>query len=250
MSNEKKNPNNVFVKLKTDKGARAIAITITVMLLVLTAIIMTTVIANRAAKEALPEAPDSEPAGVVDPDEDREPQGPQQPENTDTPQQPDNTPTDVLPSRFLLPVSGVMQKKHSADVQVFSDTMGDYRVHLGIDIGTVAGASVCAMADGVISQVWEDFSMGQCIAISHGGNAYTIYKNLSAELPAQIKTGVAVKAGDVIGTVGESAMVELSDEPHLHVEMTVNGLQVDPTAYLDEDAMATLKEDTNYEDAS
>jgi len=32
--------------------------------------------------------------------------------------------------------------------------------------------------------------------------------------------------------------------------MTVNGIQVDPTEYLGEDAMATLKEDTNYEDAS
>ena len=247
-----KESNNIFVKLKEDKGARAIAITVVVMLLVLTAIIITTVIANRAAKNELPEDLGSEPAGVTDPEDTMQPEQP-------TPEIPDDSKdkaedtvidTNALPSRFLLPVSGVMQKKHSADVQVFSDTMGDYRVHLGIDIGTVAGASVCAMADGVISQVWEDFSMGQCIAISHGGNAYTIYKNLSAELPAQIKTGVAVKAGDVIGTVGESAMVELSDEPHLHVEMTVNGLQVDPTAYLDEDAMATLKEDTNYEDAS
>ena len=45
-------------------------------------------------------------------------------------------------------------------------------------------------------------------------------------------------------------MVEVADEPHLHLEMTVNGIQVDPTDYLDEDAMATLGEDTNYEDAS
>lgn len=92
--------------------------------------------------------------------------------------------------------------------------------------------------------------MGQCVAIAHGGDAYTIYKNLSATLPEYIKTGVAVKAGDVIGTVGESAMTEVADAPHLHLEMTVGGLQVDPTDYLDEDAMATLNEDTNFEDAS
>ena len=240
--------NNLFAKLKNDKGARAIAITITVMLLVLTAIIITTVIANRAAKEVLPPVEDT-PAGVTDPDDTvPETQGPA----ADTPDQPapDDTQTNALPSRFLLPVSGVMQKKHSAEVQVFSDTMGDYRVHLGIDIGTVAGASVSAMADGVISQIWEDVSMGQCIAVAHGGGAYTIYKNLSATLPEHVKVGTAVKAGDVIATVGESAMVEVCDEPHLHLEMTVNGLQVDPTDYLDEDAMATLREDVNYEDAS
>ena len=92
--------------------------------------------------------------------------------------------------------------------------------------------------------------MGQCVAVAHSGNAYTIYKNLSAELPEGVVVGATVKAGDVIGTVGESAMVEVADEPHLHVEMTVNGLQVDPMEYLDEDAKATLSEDTNYEDVS
>lgn len=245
--------NNVFAKLKEDKGARAIAITVAVMLLVLTAIIITTVIANRAAKEDLPIDQGSEPAGVTDPDDTTDGNSP----TTDEKPTPDKDETqdtvvdpDALPSRFLLPVAGVLQEKHDADMQVFSDTMGDYRVHIGVDIGTVAGASVSAMADGVISQVWEDVSMGHCVAVAHSGNAYTIYKNLAAELPEHIKTGVAVKAGDVIGTVGESAMVEVSEEPHLHLEMTVNGLAVDPTEYLDEDAMATLLEDTNFEDAS
>ncbi|MBR6727495.1 MAG: M23 family metallopeptidase [Clostridia bacterium] len=241
---------NIFVKLKEDKSARAITLTVTVMLLVLTAIIVTTVIANRAANNR-PADPDT-PAGVTDPDPTPDPA----PDNTPGDQSPEvkppveDKPTDVLPSRFLLPVSGVMQKKHSADLQVFSDTMGDYRVHLGIDIGTVAGANVSAMADGTVTQVWEDFYMGQCVAVAHSGNAYTIYKNLSAELPEGVVVGAAVKAGDIIGTVGESAMVEVAEEPHLHVEMTVNGLQVDPTDYLDEDAKATLNEDTNYEDAS
>ncbi len=245
-----KSNHNIFMKLKEDKGARAIAITVTVMLLVLTAIIITTVIANRAVKNNLPtEIPDSEPAGITDPEQ-NEPQVPDRP--TQAPQTPpaDQTDANALPKRFLLPVSGVLQKKHDADMQVFSDTMCDYRVHLGIDIGTMAGASVSAMADGVISQVWEDVSMGQCIAVAHSGNSYTIYKNLAATLPSSVKVGAAVKAGDVIGTVGESAMIEVADEPHLHLEMTVNGLQVDPTDYLDEDAMATLGEDTNYEDAS
>jgi murein DD-endopeptidase MepM/ murein hydrolase activator NlpD len=239
---------NIFVKLKEDKSARAITITITVMLLVLTTIIVTTVIANRAVTET----PDT-PAGITDPDNTPAPTPDTQKPDTQKPEQTppaQDKPTDVLPSRFLLPVSGVMQKKHSAELQVFSDTMGDYRVHLGIDIGTVAGANVSAMADGTVAQVWEDFYMGQCVAVAHSGNAYTIYKNLSAELPEGVVVGATVKAGDVIGTVGESAMVELADEPHLHVEMTVNGLQVDPTDYLDEDAKATLNEDTNYEDVS
>ncbi|MBO5327490.1 MAG: peptidoglycan DD-metalloendopeptidase family protein [Clostridia bacterium] len=251
-----KSNKNIFLKLKEDKGARAIAITVTVMLLVLTAIIITTVIANRAVKNDLPmDDIGSEPAGVTDPDENQQqPDTPVDPNPAPTPDQnpptTDQTDANALPKRFLLPVAGVLQEKHNADMQVFSDTMGDYRVHLGIDIGTIEGASVCAMADGVIAQVWEDVSMGQCVAISHSGNSYTIYKNLAVTLPDSVKVGAAVKAGDVIGTIGESAMVEIAEQPHLHLEMTVNGLLVNPTDYLDADAMATLGEDANYEDVS
>lgn len=258
-----KKKNQLFVKLKEDKGARAIAITVTVMLLVLTAIIITTVIANRAARKE--EIPTSDDGGVIAPEpeqndlpvqkdvEDTPAPAPAGEEKHETP--PVNTgmnsaPADVLPERLILPVSGVLQKSHDPALQVFSSTMGDYRTHLGVDIGTIPGAAVSAMADGVIAQVWEDISMGQCVAVKHGGDAYTIYKNLSAELPEQTAVGRTVKAGDVIGYVGETAMVEVGEEPHLHVEMTVNGLQVDPTAYLDADAMATLHESTDFEDVS
>ena len=243
---------NLFVKLKEDKGARAIAITVTVMLLVLTAIIITTVVANRAVSgtDVIPMPDDSTQAGVNDPTTDGEQPDRNPNEETPTPPADEQTGADVIPERFLLPVYGVMQKKHDAEVQVFSPTMGDYRVHLGIDVGTAAGASVSAMADGVIAQVWEDVRMGQCVAIKHGGECYTIYKNLSAELAEGTVVGAAVKAGDVIGTVGESAMVEIAEEPHLHLEMTVNGLQVNPVDYLDDEAKATLNQDVNYEDAS
>ena len=238
--------NKLFEKLRTDKGARAIALTVVLMLLILTVIIVATVIANRAAtNDPLPPVDDT-PAGVEDPDTNDGPGNNEEPPATEQP----DTPSSTLPSKFLLPVSGVLLSNHDADLQVFSPTMGDYRVHLGIDIGTVEGATVSAMADGTVAQIWDDVRMGRCLAIKHGGEAYTIYKNLKAEHPEGIVVGAAVKTGDAIGTVGETAMVEVATDPHLHVEMTVNGIQVDPTAYFDEDAMATLKEDTNYEDAS
>ena len=237
---------NLFVKLKEDKGARAIALTVTIMLLVLTAIIIMTVVANRATTEKLP-PDDSAQVGVQDPSDQTPDETPEDP----TPAHEDSqTGADVLPERFLLPDSGVMQQKQDNALQVVSPTMGDYRVHLGIDIGTVAGASVSAMADGTITQIWEDVRMGQCVAVKHGGDCYTVYKNLSLELPEGVVVGAGVKAGDVIGTVGDTAMVEVAEEPHLHLEMTVGGLQVNPLDYLDEDAKATLNEDVNYEDVS
>ena len=240
--------NKFFQTLRDDKGARAIAVTVLVMLLVLTAIIVTTVIANRAPNEDPLPPEDSSQVGIEDPDDKPGEETPDdKPGEGETPE---DKPTDALPTEFLLPVSGVLRSVHDADLQVFSPTMGDYRVHLGIDIGTVAGAAVSAMADGTVAQIWDDVRMGRCLAVKHGGDSYTIYKNLTAEHPEGIVVGATVKAGDVIGTVGESAMVEIAEEPHLHLEMTVAGIQVDPTEYLSEDAMATLKEDTNYEDAS
>ena len=102
-----KSNNNIFMKLKEDKGARAIAITVTVMLLVLTAIIITTVIANRAVKNDLPmDDVGSEPAGVTDPDQDenqQQPDTPVDPAPDQTPPATDQTDANALPKHFLLP---------------------------------------------------------------------------------------------------------------------------------------------------
>ncbi len=139
-----------------------------------------------------------------------------------------------------LPVSGTITKGHDSTIQVWSETMGDYRVHLGVDIETAESAPVCAAADGTVSKVWDDALMGRCVAISHDGDIYTFYKNLDTTLASGIKEGAKVKCGQEIGKVGESALAELADEPHLHIEMTVKGLAVDPRDYFSKEAKDTL----------
>jgi murein DD-endopeptidase MepM/ murein hydrolase activator NlpD len=125
--------------------------------------------------------------------------------------------------------------------------MNDYRVHLGIDVITTDGAPVYSVADGTVMQIWEDVRMGQCIAVKHNGDAVSIYKNVSTELPKGIIEGAKVKAGQQIATVGTTAMVEIADEPHLHFEMTVGGLSVDPLEYFSTKDVETLSKDTSYE---
>ncbi len=148
-----------------------------------------------------------------------------------------------------LPVaSGTVSKGHDASIQVWSDTLGDYRVHLGLDIITSEAAAVYAAADGEIARVWDDALMGKCVAIAHDGKVFTIYKNLSAELPENIKEGAKIARGQKIGTVGESAISELAEEPHLHLEMTVDGISVDPTEYFTKDMKDKLGIDKSYED--
>lgn len=151
-----------------------------------------------------------------------------------------------LPS-FSLPVSGKLSAVHDSELQVFSQTMNDYRVHLGIDILAEEGAPVYAAADGTVMQIWEDVRMGQCIAVKHSGDAVSIYKNVSPQFPQGIIEGAKVNAGQQIATIGSSAMVEIAEEPHLHFEMTVGSLAVDPLEYFSSTDVSTLQKDTAYE---
>lgn len=149
-----------------------------------------------------------------------------------------------------LPVSaGVIAKDHDPTIQVYSATMGDYRVHIGLDIATDDAAPVMAVAAGKVTKVWEDALMGTCVAIDHGDDDKTvsIYKNLSKELASGITENATVKAGQKLGVVGDTAILELADEPHLHFEMTVGGISVDPKDYFEADDMAVLNKDGAYE---
>ena len=151
------------------------------------------------------------------------------------------------PPTFVLPVSGAMSKGHDLTLQVFSNTMRDWRVHNGIDIVAASGSPVYAAADGTVSAIWEDVSYGTCISLSHEGECITYYKNLNPILAEGVTVGAEVKQGQLIAAVGESAMVEIADEPHLHFELSVEGEYVDPTEYFDSASVAVLEQDTAYE---
>ena len=236
-------------KLKDLKVNRAAVLTAVVLIAALAVIISVTVATNRSKKKDS-ELPKNDPPKVTTqtpqstaPTDDPTPEStkPEKPADTTGSAQVE----DKLPS-FILPVNGILSKKHDATVQVYSNTMKDYRVHLGVDIVTESDAPVYSAADGKISKIWEDPMMGYCIAIKHGGDCYTIYKNLSEMLPEGISEGTSVRAGQLIGSVGESAMIEVAEEPHLHFEMTVSDLSVDPLEYFDEVSLESLKIDASH----
>ena len=143
---------------------------------------------------------------------------------------------------FISPVAGVLSQTHNTEVPVYSLTMNDYRTHAGVDILAVSGASVCAAADGIVGEIWEEPMMGVCLSIEHKGGARSIYKNLSPQLPDGIAAGAAVRAGDRIGAIGESALMEIADSPHLHYELEIDGVSVNPADY-----MLIGSDDTGYE---
>ena len=241
---------SLLERLKNSKIDRSAVITTCLLLVAVIIITTVAIIGNRSKQNDAQPLPDTGKNPVTDvvpenPD-DKDPTDEKPNDDKPTVKPDDSKPVeDKLPT-FSLPVSGAVLKKHDPTVQVFSNTMNDYRVHLGVDIVTEAAAPVYSAADGKIEKIWEDTLMGYCIAIKHGGASYTIYKNLAKELPDGIAEGVSVRAGQLIASVGESAMIEVADEPHLHFEMTVSDLSVDPLKYFDEQALASLGIDASY----
>ncbi len=133
---------------------------------------------------------------------------------------------------FYCPVNGNVIKGHSEDTLVFSETMGDYRVHMGIDIAADRGTEVVSFTDGVVAAIEEDYFYGMTVVIAHDNGVISYYKNLDTALAENIIVGSEVLAGQAIGKVGSTARIESADESHLHFELVVNGTQVNPVPEL------------------
>ena len=139
-----------------------------------------------------------------------------------------------------------MLKGFSVDLPVWSLTMEDYRAHTGIDVSAACGSAVYAMSSGVITDIFEDPLMGVSMTVIHTDGNTAVYQNLASELPEGIKEGVSVSAGQVIASVGDTAMIEQCETDHLHLELyTPTGERVNPETLLDFSAVG--KEDTGNE---
>lgn len=151
-----------------------------------------------------------------------------------TPPDPDTNEGEGKPTLFIAPSVGTVVNNHSLEVPVFSNTLGEWRIHTGIDIGTEDGADVFAAAAGTVSAVYDDPFMGRTVEITHTNNMVTLYSNLKRE--EALTVGTEVTSGQKIGSVGDTALNELAEEPHLHFEMKIKGASVNPLDYIGEDS--------------
>ena len=159
---------------------------------------------------------------------------------------PDDKPIVADKVSFISPLTnGNMSKEWSADIPVFSDRMEDYRVHLGVDLEADAGTPVYAAADGTIESVEFDPMMGQTIVISHANGYKSVYRNLQTKIADGIAAGTVVKAGDEIGAVGDTALVEISQAPHLHFEIYKDDNCENPLSHI---TVTPIDDETYYED--
>lgn len=139
---------------------------------------------------------------------------------------------DVLPTVRVRPVNGYIGKEFSEDELIYAPTMNDFRTHDGVDIVGDIGTPVSALADGTVADVYDDPFMGTTVVLKHSGGLVSSYSNLSAELPQEIYVGATVSVGDTIGGIGETALIESAEVPHVHVSIFLDEHAVDPEEYL------------------
>jgi murein DD-endopeptidase MepM/ murein hydrolase activator NlpD len=102
--------------------------------------------------------------------------------------------------------------------------LGFTRMHQGVDFGAREGTPVLAAEDGVVTQASLAGGYGNVIRIRHAAGWATGYAHLSGYAPG-IAPGAHVTRGEVIGFVGHTG---LATGPHLHFEVSLNGVKVDP----------------------
>ena len=112
---------------------------------------------------------------------------------------------------------------------VFNPTQGHWATHQGVDLIAEAGTAVKCSFDGTVKTVTDDSFHGTTVVISHDGGYETTYKLLDE---VSLKAGDKVAEGDTIGTVSGDALAEMAQGAHLHLELSKDGVLVDPTAYI------------------
>ena len=137
---------------------------------------------------------------------------------------------DKKPNQTMLPVSGQTVTGYAMDCLSYNATTRDWRVHNGIDIAAEAGTAVCAAADGTVYTTYEDDAMGTTVVIHHDGGYVTVYSSLGANL--SVSAGDKVTMGQVIGCVGNTALLESAIGDHLHFSVSHNDKAMDPLSFL------------------
>ena len=129
--------------------------------------------------------------------------------------------------KFTLPLGTDILKDYSHGEMVSSKTMGDWRVHNGIDFTGGENSQVLAIQSGTVKAVYTDEMWGTVVEIDHGNTMVAKYCGLKEGTTP--KKGATVKNGQEIGALN-TVPVEAADGLHLHLEITVNGSTVDPLA--------------------
>lgn len=142
---------------------------------------------------------------------------------------------DVL---FVLPIdNGVIFK----DYGFHYDNLYGATVHKGFDFSADEGTSVKAVLGGTVKEVVDDNMLNEnYVTVEHADGRLTTYKYIVPSTGLQV--GDTVSQGDVIGTVAPAAGGEMKYGAHLHFELEVDGVTVDPVNCFNSDDLVFADE--------
>lgn len=149
-----------------------------------------------------------------------------------TPEETPSQPTAEVPEvpETVMPVSGNVLENYAMDRLTYNPTTRDWRVHSGVDLAAEVGTPVKAAKTGTVKEVYEDDYYGVTVVMEHDGGYTTCYSNLAAE--TLVTAGDRLAAGDTMGVVGQTALLESAQPSHLHFAVYENGQPIDPAGFL------------------
>jgi murein DD-endopeptidase MepM/ murein hydrolase activator NlpD len=139
-----------------------------------------------------------------------------------------------VPSHLRLPVSSVVAGAvltqsfgcTTVDLEPFDPSCPAHHFHTGVDLAAPAGTPVRSATSGLAIKGFDPSGAGNFVAVVVDAHVRVIYCHLSA---FAVVSGATVSAGDVIGYVGATG---LATGPHVHLQVDVDGVPVDPALFL------------------
>lgn len=123
----------------------------------------------------------------------------------------------------VAPARGLLTSSFGSREDPFT---GGLATHSGLDIANVIGTEIIAPADGIVTFAGEKAEYGNCIVIDHGRDTTTLYGHMRDTI---VKVGDKVRRGQHIGNMGNTGR---STGSHLHYEVRLNGVPVNPRRYV------------------
>jgi septal ring factor EnvC (AmiA/AmiB activator) len=121
------------------------------------------------------------------------------------------------------PIKGTVTSGYGYRTNPMGGSRGEH--HEGVDIRTATGTNVRATGGGTVWQAGWNGSYGYMVTIDHGHGIQTAYAHNNS---VSVSVGERVERGDVIAKAGSTGR---STGPHVHYEVRVNGVPVDPQKY-------------------
>ncbi len=131
--------------------------------------------------------------------------------------------------KAVAPVKGQVIWQFARDELIYSVTLKQWMTHQGADLAAALDTEVRCFMSGTVEDVFSDDAFGVTVSVVHDNNLKSVYANLREAPP--VKAGARLKAGDVVGYVGDTALSECESPGHLHFEVWKDGKAVDPAEY-------------------